>query len=455
MRTRRQLLPRALAVAVLVSASASATAARPAGASVVRTPGDPAYVTLLRTGAKGRVWTGTHRISFTNLDSASLSTLYLRVWSNGVDGCQGGDPAIAVTGLQGGTIVDDTALGCTELEVVLDAPLAPGDRATLDMGLRIEVPAKNDRFGYHGGLALMGTALPTLEVHDDLGWHHDPFIDLGESFYSIVGRYRVTLDTPDGLDTPTTGVATMRTSPASGRTATTYVARDVRDFAWAAGRLRHVDGPSGRTRVRVSYRPDAVSRSAALRALADSRRALHTFSASFGAFPYPEMDVVLARFTTFGGMEYPTVIFTNPDRFTVSHEVAHQWWYAIVGDDEYAEPWLDESFATWSESLPFDPSTRCRHYPFPVGARLTNDMEYWASHPNQYRTIYSGGGCMLANLAHRFGLPRFVKILGLYASRHWFGVARTADFTRAIDRAALTFLPHLDMDAYWHRWRVR
>ena len=75
------------------------------------------------------------------------------------------------------------------------------------MRVTIDLPKRNDRFGYHGGLALVGTALPTLAVHDDLGWHLDPYVDLGESFYSIVGAYEVTLNVPKGLRTPATGVA--------------------------------------------------------------------------------------------------------------------------------------------------------------------------------------------------------------------------------------------------------
>ena len=93
--------------------------------------------------------------------------------------------------------------------------------------------------------------------------------------------------------------------------------------------------------------------SAASTALADAERSLDTYSSAFGAFPYPEMDVVLAGFTTFGGMEYPTIIFTNPDRFTVCHELGHQYWYGIVGDNQFAEPWLDESFASGRSYLPF------------------------------------------------------------------------------------------------------
>ena len=199
----------------------------------------------------GHTWVGTHAVSFTNLDAVALDTIYLRTWSNGVLGC--GAHSITVSSMVGGTVVDDSALACTEIEVTLDAPLAQGERTTLSMDLEIDVPARNDRFGYHHGLALMGTALPTLEVHDDQGWHHDPFIDLGESFYSIVGNYHVTLNTPEALDTPTSGVVASSSTPAPGRRETTYVAKDVRDFAWAAGRLRRMVGSSGDTRVVVSY----------------------------------------------------------------------------------------------------------------------------------------------------------------------------------------------------------
>ncbi|HVD70105.1 MAG TPA: M1 family aminopeptidase, partial [Actinomycetota bacterium] len=359
-----------------------------------------------------------------------------------------------VSSMVGGTVVDDTALACTEIEVTLDSPLAQGERTTLSMDLEIDVPARNDRFGYHNGLALMGTALPTLEVHDDQGWHHDPFIDLGESFYSIVGRYRVTLNTPEALDTPTSGVVASSTTPVPGRRETTYVAKDVRDFAWAAGRLRRVVGSAGDTRVVVSYQDDAISASEARTALRNAERSLDTFSSSFGTFPYREMDVVLAGFATFGGMEYPTIIFTNPDRFTVSHELAHQYWYGIVGDNEFAEPWLDESFATWSQYLPFGAWNNCSNQQAGLTADITNDMAYWNTHTNQYWVIYSGGGCLLANLAHRFGTTRFVNILEHYAADHWLGVARTTDFKATIEAAAAKHLPGLDMDAYWAAWRV-
>ena len=36
---------------------------------------------------------------------------------------------------------------------------------------------------------------------------------------------------------------------------------------------------------------------------------------------------------------------------TVAHEIAHQWFYAVVGNNQYREAWLDESFAAYSEQV--------------------------------------------------------------------------------------------------------
>jgi hypothetical protein len=447
MRARSSLLVVSLLAGLLVCAQPAA------GATIVRNPDDPRYVVHLRSGPSGHVWTGTETITFTNLEAPPLVDLWIRLWSNGVNGC--GAQAIDATLTAGGTQEGALRADCTDMHVTLAAPVAQGNDGSLTMDLRIAVPPKNDRFGYVDGLTYVGTALPTLAIHDDDGWHIDPFIDIGESFYSIVGTYRVTLDVPAGVDTPTTGVAAATTRTATRRV-TTYQAAGVRDFEWAAGHLTKrvattVDG----TKIRAWYLPSQTSEAKASHALADAVTTMERYHDAFGAFPYPEMDMVLAAFTSFSGMEYPTIVFTNPDRVTVSHELGHQYWYGIVGDDQFNEPWLDESFATWSSYLPFSPWVGCRIRNWPSGtARLTNDMSYWFAHQNEYWVIYEQGGCMLANLAKRFGLTRFLQILHEYADANHLGIARTGDFQAAIEAAAAQDLPGFDVAAFWSHWRV-
>ena len=431
----------------------STSTSAPPVASLGRTPGDPRYEVRLRSDAIGRTWTGSERVTFTNTGPDALDRIWLRVWSNGMDGCR--PLAIDVTDLTGGHL-GAAQVDCTALPVDLDATLEPGATTSLAMHVRIHLPIRNDRFGYHDGTALVGTALPTLAIHDDHGWHLDPFVRIGESFYSVTGSYRVTLDVPSGLETAATGIAVSQRTQGD-RIVRTYAAERVRDFEWAAGDFLSLTGRAGATRVRVWYRSRMLDLVRARRVLDVAVRSMRTFDSAFGAYPYPEVDVVVTAFVAYRGMEYPQIVFTNPGREPVAHELAHQWWYGLVGNDQYDSPWLDESFATWSQFLPFRPWVSCPSYTWPSpSAYLTNGMGYWVRHHDDYGAIYGGGGCMLADLASLFGLPAFERFLKDYAAAHAFQIVRTPDFVGAVDAAAKAQgVAGFDPATFWPSWRVR
>ena len=443
---------RRLLIATLVaSLGVSLGVAPAASAAVVRAPASASYRVHLTSDKQGHTWVGTESVTFTNTSAAPMRTVWLHLWSNGVKGC--GAHAIAVSHIVGG-ISGGMVLNCTALPVHLAAPLAGHHSATLSMNLRIELFHRNDRFGFANGISFLGTALPTLAVRDDHGWNLNPFVDIGESFYSLASDYRVTLDTPSWLQTPTTGV--LQSSITRGaRIVHTYVAHGVRDFEWAAARFRHLVGHAGSTRVHVWYVPGLVTAAQAKQARADAVRSMTTFSQDFGGYPYPEVDVVLAGFKGFGGMEYPSIVFTDPKRGAISHELAHQWFYGIVGDDQFREPWLDESFATWAASLPFGGPQSCASYRWPNGSvRLNSSMAYFRRVPEAYGAVYLGGSCMLAQLSDRFGPAAFISMLRDYVAAFRLGVTRTADFKHAVTAAARAQLPGFDAAAFWHMWRL-
>ncbi len=154
-------------------------------------------------------------------------------------------------------------------------------------------------------------------------------------------------------------------------------------------------------------------------------------------------------------MEYPSIVFTDPKRGAISHELAHQWFYGIVGDDQFREPWLDESFATWAASLPFGGPQSCASYRWPNGSvRLNSSMAYFRRVPEAYGAVYLGGSCMLAQLSDRFGPAAFISMLRDYVAAFRLGVTRTADFKHAVAAAARAQLPGFDAAAFWHMWRL-
>ena len=79
----------------------------------------------------------------------------------------------------------------------------------------------------------------------------------------------------------------------------------------------------------------------------------------FGAYPYGHITIVDPAWQSgAGGMEYPTLFtagsrwllanqVTTPEGVTI-HECGHQFWYGIVGNNEFEDAWMDEGFNTYS-----------------------------------------------------------------------------------------------------------
>ena len=292
MPARRSLVTGLLA-AMVVSAL-PLVAATPAGADA----DDPisvepaAYVVDLASSSRARDWDGTQTVTIRNNDSAPLDLVWFRLWANGVTGCS--DPAVEAVVTAGGTQTD-LAEQCTALEVTLDAPIAPGSTGDVTMDLRVRLPERNDRTGWYRGVARLGNVLPVLGVFDDEGWHLETYYAGGESFYSLVSDWTVTLNVPAGLETPATGAVTGVAADGT-REIRTIVATDVRDFAWEAGELERTRARSDLgVRVNLWYpmmpTPSGrdvpiLSNDRARRVVEQAARDVDVFSDAFGAYPY-------------------------------------------------------------------------------------------------------------------------------------------------------------------------
>ena len=86
---------------------------------------------------------------------------------------------------------------------------------------------------------------------------------------------------------------------------------------------------------------------------------LSFYEKTFGDYAYPAYTVVQTDFP-YGGMEYPMLsmislsLHQSEVAAVVAHETAHQWWYAMVGSDQYNEAWQDEGLAEYSVALFWD-----------------------------------------------------------------------------------------------------
>jgi aminopeptidase N len=186
--------------------------------------------------------------------------------------------------------------------------------------------------------------------------------------------------------------------------------------------------------------------------------ALTTYETRFGAYPYRELDIHLLPGQYDGGWEYPGLILLSSDaqvdagtRYVAAHEVAHQWWYGVVGNDIYREPWLDEAFAQYSAIIYAEDMVGAaaaqadwerevlQRYrgaladgDYPVGLAITD-------YPNfnvYYRTVYGKGAVFLRTLRDELGDDLFFQALQHYYARHRYGTGTTASLQQSFEEVS-------------------
>jgi hypothetical protein len=307
--------------------------------------------------------------------------------------------------------------------VPLLKPLAPGARTRV----RIRYHATfNAVPGDQQGLLMQRDGV--LTAYRWIPWlsRRQPFVapNFGETWVTAVSpRVSVTLTSREPLVFATSG---RRTRSAHG--SQTFRATNVRDFNFSASpdyrikRVRH-----GGVTLRVFYRTQPAKLMARY-AIA----ALERFSAKVGRYPYPELNV--AEIPTGTGMESPALIWVSstvgPGRLSrlVAHEVAHQWFYALVGNNQASQPFVDEALASYLTSDMFRSFRRsnCRT------ARLDRTVyEYNAG--CYLEIVYVQGARYLKRYREQVGKRAFWTGVSAFYDAYRLRIATTRDLLDALD----------------------
>ena len=384
---------------------------------------------------------GSERIEFVNRGPAVLDRVWLRLWANGPDRCR---PRHIDVQIDAPATAGVERVRCTALEVRLAAPVPPGATGAVSLRFKVKGRPVADRFGRLGGTVMLGNVIPVLAVEDGHGLHLEPYAHLGEAFYSLGARWDAVLRLPARLQAATTG--TVLSDSTAGGTRTLRVSTSqARDFGLAVGRLRVTQAQEGAVNVRILAAP-RVRRVA--RSLRIARRAVRLLSVRLGPYDSSELDVLLVRGlfeVGAAGMEYPEMVFAVGVPEVISHEVAHQWWYGLVGNNQYREPWLDERFAQYFTERLHPLSNFCRpRRPYGLVApsrrhiRLDTSMRFFErAAPNALgEVIYLAGSCALQRLERDIGRDAMTAVLRLLQSRFRHGVMTKSDVLAAIREVA-------------------
>lgn len=384
----------------------------------------------------------------------------------------------------GGTVVQNVSVGgkartlsqVKETVYALDLPAdLKADQSTdVQMEYQVKIPNIKNRFGYQENVYNLGNFIATPAVYGKNGWTVEPYVDIGDAFFTEIANYDVTIHVPDGYTVAATGRETTK-----GR----YQAQQVRDFAFCAsdGYTVQQETYNG-VDVIVYYNGDI--KKTAQRVMNTAKQSLDLYSDAFGQYPYDTLSLVLNGLTGgVSGMEYPTLAMLDPEvsledlkemgiggdsstgpgldyylwniDSATCHEIAHQWFYGIVGNDQIAAAWLDEGACRFAEYL--YQKTYCTDLDFDgygtledwfqtqycmITGQKKDGMEcaedntnlncslydWQEKDPMGYSDVYSKGGSLFYEMEQRMGEQKFRQALREYVRTFAYGTVDTEQF---------------------------
>ena len=313
--------------------------------------------------------------------------------------------------------------------LVVRRSVAASETVVVSMTFRLRLPMGSlDRL-YGGSVARLGSFFPLLAWNPTEGWQTDPPSAIGwEAWTSPSADFDVKVTAERGLQVLASG-----DQVGSGH----WRAHAVRDFALAVGHFTVVRGTAAAPdRVRLIVGIERGNRSAARRFLGWARAALETYATRYGPYPWKTFTLVGMDMDDFS-FEYPTLVFqstTAPTREGTAHEVGHQWFYSLVGNNQARDPWLDEALATWAQ-VRFSNTLGdviASPVPEPVRNQLGQPMRFWDDFAISVFIdgMYTQGVQGLASL----GEPELVDCaLRQYVLTNAYAIATPRDLLNALE----------------------
>jgi hypothetical protein len=331
------------------------------------------------------------------------------------------------------------------LEIILPEPLAPNDAIDLFMHFELHLPAADvyHVFGYNNYQINLVDWYPFIVPYiSGQGWLLHPAANVGEHLAYDVESFDMTLHLTD----PNLHATIAASGPAESITfGWRYRLNRVRSFAFSAS-TEYKTASTKLNGITVKSYFFGSESAQGQTVLSEVVKALTTFTKLFGPDHYSSLSIVESPF--YDGLEYDGLFFLSRDYYTAEngtvlnnlidiavHETAHQWWFGSVGNDQAAEPWLDEALATYSERLFYE-----QNYPevkawqaFRIDAdNPTGWVDIDIYHGIDFRTyanaVYLRGAQFLQALRERVGEDAFFAFLKDYAAQMAGKRATAADF---------------------------
>lgn len=323
------------------------------------------------------------------------------------------------------------------LRIQLKRRLAPNDEIQLKFVYEFTLPENGLRFSKSGENYHLAHFYPMLATYRNNKWNKEEYRLNGETYHTNFSDFEFSYKIPDGY------TLVSSSSNDASKNIGKLTANQVKLFFVAILKDPVImEQKAGQTNIRV-FGFDIEEE--ILQGISDvAADALAYFEKTIGPYPHDQLEIVIDG----KSMEYPGIVTAysidgidqlEPEILekTVVHEIAHQWFYAVISNDPFHEAWLDEGFAEFATSLFYysrlDKSVPFENLyamiknlePLPVNLALDEYKE------NQSSYIYVKSSVMLWKLFQNRGeIKEAEKFLKTYYENYQYKEIDSEEFIR-------------------------
>lgn len=437
------------------------------------------------SGADQASITGQVEIDYHNRTGDAVETIYLRLYPNNAEYAEGRMTVDEIT-IDDEPVISYESEDNTLLTLNLNEPLAVDGRAEIAMVFTSLLPTDPSEsygmFKYDTSADTYNMAhwLPLIAGWDaEDGWNTGPISINGDPVFTEAATFDVTLTAPADLKFATSGSLVDDPTVDGDEQQMHFISGPSRDFDMTASDMFVITtAMAGDTEVRSFALPGFEN--AAEVVLDTGVKAIETFNDLIGEYPYTELDLVQADIGNgAGGVEFPGMVyvgsnFYSPDspsvqtvphilEFITVHEVLHQWFYGVVGNNQYLHAYLDEAMANYLSTVYFaavyDAETaneqanyelRAGYFDFlfQSGDDIVDQPTDSFRNGGVYGVIVYGKGALaFMELRAEIGTEAFFAGLQDYYRTYAFGIATPDDMQAAFETAS-----DQSLDDFWDHW---
>lgn len=215
------------------------------------------------------------------------------------------------------------------------------------------VPKEGVRFSKVKENYYLAQWYPMLATFQDGKWNKEDYSDRLETYHTDFSNYKVSYRLPKGY----LFISTADNEDELGKTEGTVKIKKVRDFFIAIVKdmeMYETNAEDG-VKIRLFTKDDHYKDIEETLELA--KDALVFYQKNIGKYPHKQLDIILDKGVF---MEYPGIVTINPYPYdpdfyqnAIVHEIAHQYFYGVVSNDQYHQAWVDEGITEFATSMFF------------------------------------------------------------------------------------------------------